>query len=109
MKRFFASLPLAALIENSTLILHGGLFRAPPSKSKAGAKRRRSTGNSKALTNAPCLLSVRNTAPPLWGLHSVTARQVGACWHLNCVLQAFGTWEYVKLHVARFTVPSCCA
>lgn len=44
MKRFFASLPLAALVENSTLILHGGLFRAPPAKAKAGGKRRRSTG-----------------------------------------------------------------
>lgn len=44
MKRFFASLPLAALVENSTLILHGGLFRAPLAKAKAGGKRRRSAG-----------------------------------------------------------------
>jgi serine/threonine-protein phosphatase 5 len=44
-KRFFASLPLAALVEHKTLILHGGLFRKPPpSKTKAGTKRRRSTG-----------------------------------------------------------------
>lgn len=49
MKRFFASLPLAALVENSTLILHGGLFRAPPlAKTKAGTKRRRSTGEASA-------------------------------------------------------------
>jgi serine/threonine-protein phosphatase 5 len=44
LKRFFASLPLAALVEHTTLILHGGLFRAPPAKGKAGAKRRRSAG-----------------------------------------------------------------
>jgi serine/threonine-protein phosphatase 5 len=30
MVRLFAQLPLAALVEGSTLIMHGGLFRAPP-------------------------------------------------------------------------------
>jgi hypothetical protein len=28
--KLFAKLPLAALVEGNTLILHGGLFRAPP-------------------------------------------------------------------------------
>lgn len=54
MKRFFASLSLAALVEHSTLILHGGLFRAPPAKAKAGAKRRRSAGTQ--LHTQACLL-----------------------------------------------------
>jgi hypothetical protein len=36
-------LPLAALVQDSTLILHGGLFRAPPKKGK-GSKRRRASG-----------------------------------------------------------------
>jgi serine/threonine-protein phosphatase 5 len=42
-RRLFAHLPLAALVQNSTLILHGGLFRAPPNKGK-GSKRRRASG-----------------------------------------------------------------
>eukprot|EP00879_Flechtneria_rotunda_P011447 GHRR01011958.1.p1 GENE.GHRR01011958.1~~GHRR01011958.1.p1 ORF type:complete len:279 (+),score=80.14 GHRR01011958.1:225-1061(+) len=42
-RRFFAQLPLAALVEGSTLILHGGLFRAPPKKGQ-GSKRRRMSG-----------------------------------------------------------------
>jgi hypothetical protein len=32
--RLFSHLPLAALVEGKVLILHGGLFRAPPPKSK---------------------------------------------------------------------------
>eukprot|EP00882_Tetradesmus_deserticola_P015886 GHRQ01016942.1.p1 GENE.GHRQ01016942.1~~GHRQ01016942.1.p1 ORF type:complete len:379 (+),score=143.35 GHRQ01016942.1:179-1315(+) len=42
-RRLFAHLPLAALVQSSTLILHGGLFRAPPKKGK-GSKRRRASG-----------------------------------------------------------------
>lgn len=30
--KLFAQLPLAALVESNTLILHGGLFRLPPPK-----------------------------------------------------------------------------
>lgn len=30
--RLFAQLPLAAVVEGNTLILHGGLFRVPPAK-----------------------------------------------------------------------------
>jgi serine/threonine-protein phosphatase 5 len=36
--RLFAKLPLAAVVEGSTLILHGGLFRAPPKKQKGAAQ-----------------------------------------------------------------------
>lgn len=44
--RLFANLPLAALINESTLVLHGGLFRSPPTKKartgkKGGRKKRR--------------------------------------------------------------------
>jgi hypothetical protein len=34
MLRLFSHLPLAALVEGKVLILHGGLFRAPPPKVK---------------------------------------------------------------------------
>lgn len=34
MLRLFSHLPLAALVEAKVLILHGGLFRAPPAKTK---------------------------------------------------------------------------
>jgi hypothetical protein len=34
MLRLFAHLPLAALVEGKVLVLHGGLFRAPPPKAK---------------------------------------------------------------------------
>jgi hypothetical protein len=50
-RRLFAHLPLAALVQSSTLILHGGLFRAPPKKGK-GSKRRRASG---ALQTQPLL------------------------------------------------------
>jgi serine/threonine-protein phosphatase 5 len=46
-RRLFAHLPLAALVQRSTLILHGGLFRAPPKKGK-GSKRRRASGAQQA-------------------------------------------------------------
>lgn len=36
--KLFSQLPLAALVEGSTLILHGGLFRAPPEKKRGQAK-----------------------------------------------------------------------
>lgn len=38
MVRLFAQLPLAALVEGNTLILHGGLFRAPPEREKGKPK-----------------------------------------------------------------------
>ncbi|KAF8068441.1 PU1 [Scenedesmus sp. PABB004] len=45
MRRMFALLPLAALVGGRTLVLHGGLFRAPPRPAKGkGAKRRRASG-----------------------------------------------------------------
>lgn len=41
--RVFSNLPLAALVAGKALVLHGGLFRAPPKKSKkAGGKGGRS-------------------------------------------------------------------
>jgi hypothetical protein len=55
-RRLFAAMPLAALVERNTLILHGGLFRAPPTKAKTGAKRRRSGGEcDAALSFARCM------------------------------------------------------
>lgn len=36
--RLFAQLPLAALVQGNTLIMHGGLFRAPPERVKGGPK-----------------------------------------------------------------------
>lgn len=36
--KLFANLPLAAVVEGSTLILHGGLWRAPPEKKKGQPK-----------------------------------------------------------------------
>lgn len=38
MVRLFAQLPLAALVEGNTLILHGGLFRTPPEREKGKPK-----------------------------------------------------------------------
>lgn len=38
MLRLFAQLPLAALVAGNTLILHGGLFRAPPEREKGKPK-----------------------------------------------------------------------
>ncbi|KAG2485825.1 hypothetical protein HYH03_015408 [Edaphochlamys debaryana] len=40
-KKLFSVMPLAALVQNSTIIMHGGLFRRPP-EPKRGAKRRKS-------------------------------------------------------------------
>ena len=40
-KKVFAALPLAAVIEGVTLVLHGGLFRKPPAPRRKGKGRRR--------------------------------------------------------------------
>ncbi|GBF98615.1 hypothetical protein Rsub_10804 [Raphidocelis subcapitata] len=39
-RRLFALLPLGALVGSKTLVLHGGLFRAPPSAGLKGKQRR---------------------------------------------------------------------
>ncbi|GIL70676.1 hypothetical protein Vretifemale_1400 [Volvox reticuliferus] len=39
-KKLFSVMPLAALIQRNTLVMHGGLFRKPP-EPKRGAKRRK--------------------------------------------------------------------
>eukprot|EP00887_Chlorella_sp_A99_P001912 scaffold18.g1912.t1 len=40
-KRLFAALPLGALVGGATLVLHGGLFRAPPQRITGKNKRKR--------------------------------------------------------------------
>jgi hypothetical protein len=40
MLRLFSHLPLAALVEGKVLVLHGGLFRAPPPKAKGQPRHR---------------------------------------------------------------------
>jgi serine/threonine-protein phosphatase 5 len=40
-KRLFAALPLAALVARATLVLHGGLFRAQPTRGGGKSKRKR--------------------------------------------------------------------
>lgn len=40
-KRVFANLPLAALIQQQALVLHGGLFRSPPQTSKLAKNKRK--------------------------------------------------------------------
>lgn len=40
-KRLFAALPLAALVAQNTLVLHGGLFRAPLQRNAGKNKRKR--------------------------------------------------------------------
>lgn len=40
-KKLFAALPLAALINRKTLVLHGGLFRRQPSRATGKSKRKR--------------------------------------------------------------------
>ncbi|GLC44111.1 hypothetical protein PLESTB_000927800 [Pleodorina starrii] len=46
-KKLFSVMPLAALIQKNTLVMHGGLFRKPP-EPKRGAKRRKSVHPSRA-------------------------------------------------------------
>lgn len=53
-KRVFANLPLAALIQQQALVLHGGLFRSPPQTSKL-AKNKRKRANPILLDSAPLL------------------------------------------------------
>lgn len=54
-KRVFASLPLAALVQRNTLVLHGGLFRQqPPSAKGAGAKNKRKRGTPVLLGASLC-------------------------------------------------------
>ena len=40
-KKLFAALPLAAVVNKQTLVLHGGLFRKQPTRSTGKAKRKR--------------------------------------------------------------------
>jgi serine/threonine-protein phosphatase 5 len=65
-KKLFAALPLAALINRQTLVLHGGLFRRQPQRSVGKAKRTRASP-------APAPLRRSSVCCPL-GSHFVALR-----------------------------------
>lgn len=93
MKRFFASLPLAALVEHSTLIVHGGLFRAPPAKTKAGGKRRRSAGDWLAgLQHGPGRATKHHCFTRASHVHSCLNGWSVKCWLAQLVASLSGVF-----------------
>jgi serine/threonine-protein phosphatase 5 len=67
-RRLFATMPLAALIAGRTLVLHGGLFRAPPSAAAAkagGGGKKKGGGAGKKAAATPATPTTADHAGPL--------------------------------------------
>jgi hypothetical protein len=73
-RRLFALLPLGALVGSKTLVLHGGLFRAPPSAGLKGKQRRAVKAGVSRLGWGAGLGRTAPTRCWRWGAHAAPPR-----------------------------------
>eukprot|EP00775_Hariotina_reticulata_P007123 gene7123-7337_t len=107
-KRMFATLPLAALVNDTSLILHGGLFRAPPKV--VPGKRKRISGKVDCLKDSWGVKGVV-ACDVLWsdpisgqGLHENEARGCGTVWGPD-VTETFLSANNLKLIIRSHEGP----